>query len=90
MGTLYPRMLTQTKLVRDGNSWAVRLPKILLKLSGLPAGGPVQLAVRPGRIVIYKNGAAVSDRYSAAKSDARQVWQEAFEQVWLEIFGVDE
>jgi len=34
-------MKRKTKLVRDGNSWAVRLPKPLLEASGLEPGANV-------------------------------------------------
>lgn len=39
-----------TKLVKDGNSVAVRLPKVLLEMSGLR--GSVQLVAKKGQIII--------------------------------------
>lgn len=86
-----PHMLQKTKLVRDGNSWAVRLPKMVLQLSGFRPGTAVQLEVRQDRIVIFPASRIISnDRHEVAKQDAREVWNKAFEDVWLEIFGLDE
>lgn len=45
-----------TKLVKDGNSTAVRLPKSLLKMSGL--GHTVELEAKKGRIIVRKAGHA--------------------------------
>lgn len=43
-------MAITTKLIKDGNSMAVRLPKALLELSGLQ--GAIQLEATKGKIVI--------------------------------------
>jgi antitoxin component of MazEF toxin-antitoxin module len=88
---MYPQMLLKTKLVQDGNSWALRLPKTVLKLSGLKPGGAVQLEVRPDRIVIYPGSKTINkDKYQRAAGDARQVLNKALDDAWLEIFGLDE
>lgn len=47
-----------TKLIKDGNSTAVRLPKTALELSGL--SGTIELVVNDGEIIL-KN--AKTDRY---------------------------
>lgn len=39
-----------TKLIKDGNSTAVRLPKTALELSGL--SGTVELVVKDGEIIL--------------------------------------
>jgi antitoxin MazE len=41
-----------TKLIKDGNSTAVRLPKTFLEMSGL--SGAVQLNAQRGKITIVK------------------------------------
>ncbi len=84
-------MYQKNKLVRDGNSWAIRLPKALLQLSGIKPGSEVKLEVKRGRIVIYPASKIINkDEYERAKQEAKQVWGEAFEDVWFEIFGIDE
>ena len=45
-----------TKLIKDGNSTAVRLPKTALELSGL--SGTVELVVKDGEIILKKPKAA--------------------------------
>lgn len=45
-----------TKLIKDGNSTAVRLPKTALELSGL--SGTVELVVKDGQIILKKPKAA--------------------------------
>lgn len=41
-----------TKLVKDGNSTAVRIPKVALEMSGI--SGKVELLVEEGTIIIKK------------------------------------
>lgn len=57
-----------TQLVKDGNSTAVRLPKALLKMSGLQ--GSVQLEAKKGQIVIRQQ-----------KKQPREGWEEQIAQV---------
>jgi antitoxin component of MazEF toxin-antitoxin module len=47
------------KLVKDGNSVAVRLPKVILKMSGLH--GTVGLTAKKGRIVVSQARKARAD-----------------------------
>jgi len=81
-------------MVRDGNSWAIRLPKQALQDSGIEPGASLVLRTNPGRITIYSVVAArradKKDKFEATKQDVQKIWNEAFEQVWLDIFGADE
>lgn len=54
-----------TKLVKDGNSTAVRIPKVALELSGI--NGIVELIVKDGTILIKK------------PSNKRESWARAIE-----------
>jgi antitoxin component of MazEF toxin-antitoxin module len=60
-----------TKLVKDGNSMAVRLPKTLLTMSGLR--GSVQLEVKAGQIIIKQ-----------VKTQPRAGWKAQIEKVLKE------
>lgn len=42
----------KSRLIKDGNSTAVRIPKDVLKMSGL--SGDVDLNVRKGRIIVSR------------------------------------
>lgn len=44
-----------TSLTTSGNSAAVRLPRDLLKMSGMPSHGRVRLEARKGKIIISKS-----------------------------------
>jgi len=57
-----------TKLVKDGNSMAVRLPKVLLAMSGLE--GKVQLEAKKGQIIIKQE-----------KQHPRAGWEEQIKKV---------
>ena len=43
-------MTAKTRLVRIGNSWGIRVPKVLLDEAGLPE--EVELRAEPGRLVV--------------------------------------
>jgi antitoxin component of MazEF toxin-antitoxin module len=60
-----------TKLVKDGNSMAVRLPKTLLTMSGLR--GSVQLEAKEGQIIIKRG-----------KTHPRANWKAQIEKVLKE------
>jgi antitoxin component of MazEF toxin-antitoxin module len=60
-----------TKLVKDGNSMAVRLPKTLLVMSGLY--GFVQLEAKKGQIIIKQD-----------KKHPRENWEEQINKVLTE------
>ena len=66
-----PTMSVTTRLVKDGNSIAVRLPKALLALSGLH--GAVQLEAKKGQIIIKQE-----------KQHPRAGWKEQIEKVLKE------
>jgi antitoxin component of MazEF toxin-antitoxin module len=89
-------MALKTKVVPDGHSWAVRLPKAVLELSGIKPGSVVELQVKPGRIIIRaeprtrKQREARDDRYEQARQDMQAAWDEAFEELWLQTVGIDE
>lgn len=94
MGTIYPQMKRQTKFVRDGNSWSVRIPKQALIDSGLKPDTEIVLRADAGKITIYSSEAAKQagqkDKYDLAKQDVQKALDEAFEQAWLELFGLEE
>ncbi len=84
-------MLQKVRVVRDGNSWAVRLPKAVLQHSGIKPREAIQLDVKQGRIVIYPaSKVIINDKYEVARKDAKKAWDKAFEDIWFEIFGIDE
>jgi antitoxin component of MazEF toxin-antitoxin module len=84
-------MRVQTKVVKIGNSWGIRLPKAVLELCGLKPGIKLDLEVRKGRLIIRHPGQAVhNDNIQQAYTDLKVVWDEALEDTWLEIFGIDE
>lgn len=87
-------MRVQTKLVRDGNSWSVRLSKPLLKMSDIKPGAEVIIYASLGKIIVYSPEVAKranqKDKYEIAKEDVRNSLNEAFEQAWMEIFGAEE
>ena len=84
-------MRLKTKLVKDGNSWAIRLPKAFRLMAGLKGGDTVYLEVNQDRIIIWpKRKRIVDDKFEQARRDAKQGWDEAFEAVWLEAVGEDE
>lgn len=84
-------MARETRIVKDGNSWAVRLPKDVLALSGLKGGEKINLVIRPGRIIIYSDRRAFyKDRFLRSRRDAKQVIDKAFDDVWFDLFGIDE
>lgn len=89
-------MALKTKVVRDGHSWAVRLPKVARELSGIKPGDTVELSVKPGRIIIkmpaktQAQRKAYDDQYEQARLDMKTAWDEAFEEIWLRTVGLDE
>ncbi len=89
-------MALKVKLVRDGHSWAVRLPKAVMELSGIQPDSPLELQVKPGRIIIKlqprtkKQKQAYNDRFEQAHQDMKLAWDEAFEEIWLQAVGIDE
>lgn len=56
-----------TKLIKDGNSTAVRLPKTALELSGL--SGTVELVVKDGEIILKNATTARSGWGDAINAD---------------------
>ncbi len=64
-------MTIATKLVKDGNSTAVRLPKTLLALSGL--SGDVELEAKEGQIIITQS-----------QRQPREGWEEQIKHVMAE------
>ncbi len=84
-------MRAQTKLVRIGNSWGIRLPKAVFESCGIKPGAKLDLEVRPGRLIIRLPGQAIhDDAIKQAYKDVKIVWDEALKDTWLAIFGVDE
>jgi antitoxin component of MazEF toxin-antitoxin module len=84
-------MRIKTKLVKEGNSWVIRLPKNVLALSGLRGGEAVNLEVSAGRITIRsQRQPALDDEVEAARLAAKQAWNEAFEETWLALVGTQE
>ena len=63
-----------SKLIKDGNSTAVRLPKVALTMSGI--SGAVELIVRDGEIVIKKPASARSTWTNAIVADKPKVDKE--------------
>ena len=60
-----------SKLVKDGNSTAVRLPKVALDMSGI--SGAVELIVKDGEITIRKPESARSSWAKALITDKPSV-----------------
>ena len=93
---MWGHMALKTKIVRDGNSWAVRLPKAVLELSGIEPGSEVELLVKNRRIIIKakprnkRQRQADKDRFEEARQDMKQAWDEAFEDIWFQAVGIDE
>ena len=85
-------MKVPTTLVRNGNSWSIRLSKAILQASSIKPGEELIIKSAPGRVIIYSSQLteAQQDKFKLAKQDARQAWDEAFDQVWFEIFGPDD
>jgi antitoxin component of MazEF toxin-antitoxin module len=89
-------MALKTKVVPDGHSWAVRLPKLVLELSGIKPGSEVELQVKRDRIIIRslartkQQRQARDDRFEQAWQDMKAAWDEAFEELWLRTVGLDE
>lgn len=84
-------MHLKTKLVRDGNSWVIRLPKSVLQLSGLKGGSTVFLEIKRGRILIwFKQKDSQDDVFEQSRKDAKKAWDKAFEDVWRQVVGEDE
>lgn len=84
---MYPQMRLQTKLIRDGNSWGIRLPKAALALAGLKPGAKLDLEVRQGRLILRLTKRSAATKLDQAYQDVKAVWEEALEDAWLEIFG---
>jgi antitoxin component of MazEF toxin-antitoxin module len=89
-------MALKTKVAPDGHSWAVRLPKAVLELSGIQPGSEVELQVKRDRIIIRslartkQQRQARDDRFEQAKQDMKAAWDEGFQELWLRTVGVDE
>lgn len=83
-------MRLKTKLVKDGNSWALRVPKAALKLSGLRPSAELDLEVRPGRLILRLPKQTANDRINQAHKDFKLVWEEALDDVWFQVFGPDD
>jgi antitoxin component of MazEF toxin-antitoxin module len=60
-----------SKLVKDGNSTAVRLPKVALDMSGI--SGTVELIVKDGEIIIRKPKSARSNWAAFINADKPQL-----------------
>jgi len=58
-----------TKIIKDGNSMAVRIPKSVLDISGIH--GSVELRAKKGSILVSKANHPRSDWESKLKSDVQ-------------------
>jgi antitoxin component of MazEF toxin-antitoxin module len=84
-------MRFKTKLVRDGNSWAIRLPKPFRLMAGLKGGDTIYLEIKQDKIIIWpQRKRIIDDKFEQARRDAKQGWDEAFEDIWFETVGDDE
>ena len=84
-------MYLTTKLVKDGNSWALRLPKTVLSLAGFKPKQNLFIEVRRDRIIIWtKQKEAEADYIQKARKDAKKAWDQAFEDTWRRVVGEDE
>jgi antitoxin component of MazEF toxin-antitoxin module len=82
-------MVKKTKVVRDGNSWAVRLPKGIMEITGITGGQIVYIRAGRDKLIISKSIVNV-DSFKRGHYDSKKVWLQAFEDAWFEIFGIDE
>ena len=83
-------MHIQTKLVKSGNSWSIRLSKDALALAGLKPGQAIDLEVRPGRLILRRPKQATTDKLDQAYKDVKPIWDQALKDAWSEMFGSEE
>jgi antitoxin component of MazEF toxin-antitoxin module len=82
-------MRRQTKLVKIGNGLAVRLPKKILDLVDFKPGQPLEIEVRPDRLIIRTPKNSAPHELDRAYKDFKAMWQRMGEDAWVEIFGPD-
>jgi antitoxin component of MazEF toxin-antitoxin module len=82
-------MRLKTKLVKIGNGLAIRLPKNITELVEFKLGQPLDIEVRPDRLIIRLPKNLEFHRYDRAYQDFKKDWQRIGEDAWIEMFGPD-